>query len=144
MPPQHFRTLHQWCVKFLSTISRFFTRFGVENTESEFSVVGRLKRVKKPQEKLSTPLVQNSEGKYSLQVKIFEFYPSGPKCRGALCGVQSATPALLNFTPVVLEVSLHDFLPVNRKYRIRIFGRRAAQTGKRCWKETLRTTGAKF
>ncbi len=55
--PQHFRTLHQWCIKFLSTI----------------------------------------------------FYPFW-----------------------------------GRKYRIGNFGCTAAQTGKKFWKETLRTTGAKF
>ncbi len=41
------------------------------------SPVKRPKRVKKPGEKLSAPLVQSSQGKYALQVKIFEFYPSG-------------------------------------------------------------------
>ncbi len=109
VPPQHFGTLHQWCGKFLSTI---FYPFWVENTESEFSAVGWRKRVKKHREKLSAPLVQSSEGKYSLRVKIFEFYPSGPKCRGALSRVQSATSALRNFTPVVRKISLHDFLAV--------------------------------
>ncbi len=57
------------------------------------------------------PLVQSSEAKYSLQVKIFEFYPSG----GTMV-----------------------------KYRIGIYGRRAAKTGKKSWRETWRTTGAKF
>ncbi len=48
-----------------------------ESTESEFSALGQPKRVKNSGEKLYAPLVQSSEGKYSLQVKIFEFYPFG-------------------------------------------------------------------
>ncbi len=48
-------------------------RFGVESTESGFSAVGRPKRVKSSGEKLYAP----TGAKYSLQVKIFEFYPSG-------------------------------------------------------------------
>ncbi len=54
----------------------------VESTESKFSAVRPLKRVKNTGEKLYPLLVQTSEGKYSLQIKIFEFYPSGPECRG--------------------------------------------------------------
>ncbi len=50
-------------------------------SESEFSAIGRPKCLKNPEEKLSAPLVQSSEEKFTLQVKIFEFYPSGPKCR---------------------------------------------------------------
>ncbi len=38
------------------------------------------KTVKNPVDKLYAPLVQSSEVKYSLQIRIFEFYPSGPNC----------------------------------------------------------------
>ncbi len=48
-------------------------RTPVESTESEFSAVGRPKRVKNRKRNF-TP---SSEEKYSLRVKIFEFYPSG-------------------------------------------------------------------
>ncbi len=49
---------------------------------AELSAKGQQKRVKNFGEKLAAPLVQSSEGKYFLQDKIFEFYPSGPKCQG--------------------------------------------------------------
>ncbi len=56
-------------------------RTPVERTKSKFSALGRPKRVKNPGEQLYAPLVQSSEGKYSFQVQIFEFYLTGPKCR---------------------------------------------------------------
>ncbi len=112
VPLLHFGTLHQWFVKFFYTI---FTRFVVESEKSEFSPLGRPKRVKNSKEKLSAPLVQSCKGIYCLQVKILEFYPSGLRCR---CGtlhsaecVQSATMALRNSAPLVRKVSLHDFSP---------------------------------
>ncbi len=46
----------------------------VESIESEFSAIGRPKRVKNPGKKLYPPLVQSFEEKYFLQ--MFEFYPS--------------------------------------------------------------------
>ncbi len=49
----------------------------IESTKSEFSVVRWPKQVKHRGEKLNTPLVQNFKAKYSVQVKIFEVYPSG-------------------------------------------------------------------
>ncbi len=83
------------------------------------------------------------------------------------CTLQSATPALMNFRPEVHKVSLHEFtVPLQhfgtlhrwcvrflstifypfrgRKYRIGMFGRREAQTGKKTWRETFGTTGEKF
>ncbi len=52
-------------------------RTPVESTELEFLDVGWPKQEKNPGEKLDAPLVQSSKAKYSLQVKIFEFYSSG-------------------------------------------------------------------
>ncbi len=66
---------------FLVKIFEFYLsgRTLVESTESEFLATGRPNRVNDHKEKLYTSLVQSSEAKYShsLQVKIFEFYPSG-------------------------------------------------------------------
>ncbi len=86
--------------------------------------------MKNPGEKRSAPLVQSSVGKYSFQVKIFEFYLSGPKCRGGT--LQSANPALWNSVPVVRKIFLCDFFTsfVVKKYRIRIFGHKVAKTCK--------------
>ncbi len=105
----------------------------VESTKPEFSAVRWPKRVKNPEEKLYTQQVQSSEGKYSLQIKIFEFYLSG-----------SATPALWNFAPEVSKVSPHDSPVLWLKVRIGILGHRVAKTGSKSWRETLHTTNAKF
>ncbi len=48
-----------------------------ESNKSEFLALVWPKRVKNCGEKLYTPLAQSLEAKYSLQVKIFEFEPSG-------------------------------------------------------------------
>ncbi len=86
----------------------------MESTESEFLAIERPKRVKNHKEKLYAPLVQKSEEKYCLQVKIFELYPSGTKCQGGT--LQNAGCHLgTSFDP---------------------------KTGKKAWRETIRTTGA--
>ncbi len=39
---------------------------------------------------------------------------------------------------------IEKYTPHSRKYRIGIFGSRAAKRGKKSWRKTSRTTGAKF
>ncbi len=138
-----FGILHQWCVKFFcSTFSPFLGRkyrIGI----FWHRTVNCITNFK---EKLSAPLVQSSMGKYSVQVKILEFYPSGLRSR---CGTLHS--AELPFRPFGTLHQWHvkflctTFSPfLDRKYRIGIFVYRTVKMYNKFWRETFGSIGAKF
>ncbi len=132
------------CHSSTSCSPQFFTCFGVESTKSEFLAVGRPRRVKNPERNFTQHWckVPNENTLSRSKFLNFTYLIEVPGC--TLQSTECHPSPLELCISGALRCSPQFFTVWGRNYRIVIFDHRTVQTGKKFWKETLRTTGANF